>query len=94
MYIIEELSKIQMYLEWHLCYKYKNRNKCQSIKGSDFNDEDIIIVIYDDYTTDMLHIKMEINRIGQYVKVKGYKYYLTPTDLVKINETLSEADEE
>lgn len=88
MYVWKDLSLIHVYLETKLCYKYVDRNPYQKIEGDSFQDDDIIVVVHDDMRDLMKHIKLKTNRIGSYINIKGYRYYLTKDELKSINEIL------
>ncbi|MGL6185621.1 MAG: hypothetical protein ACRC1T_09615 [Clostridium chrysemydis] len=88
MYVWEDLALIHIYLETKLCYKYVDRNPYQKIEGDSFQDNDIIVVVYDSIRDSMKHIKLKTNRIGSYIKIKGHRYYLTNVELKNIKEIL------
>lgn len=93
MKVVDKLEDIHLYIEYMLCFNFKDI-KTQSHIGvsfdtSKFKDGDIVVTLFDDYKCKRQYSKLNGNSRGQYIDIVGFRFYLNEKDIIKIREATS-----
>ena len=93
MKVVDKLDDIHLYIEYMLCFNFKDiktqSHIAVSFNTSKFKDGDIVIALFDDYKCKRQYSKLNRNSRGHYIDILGFRCYLNEKDIIKIMEATS-----